>query len=135
EGIHELDFARSWQVQLCPEVVRLYRYDAPNRVMLPSLERLYAQAADFAKHAEATLARHGPGLTQLTPTTWTAYVRQAALFRYLEGDRRRGTQHSVTLLRRYPTILRGWIVLIFGLIGRGPLAVLYLSLLRGRVAG
>jgi hypothetical protein len=122
EGIHELDFARRWHLQLCPEVVRLYHFDATNRVMVPDRARLVAQAEGFAEHAEAVLDRHGSDLARIAPTSWVATARQAATFRFLNGDRWLGVRHSALLLMRKPGILRAWVVMALGLIGRGALA-------------
>lgn len=133
EDIHELDFAKNARLQFCPDVVRIYHYDAPTRVMLPSRERLYARARGFADKAEAALARHGAALLRVAPRNWTVQVRQAALFRFLSGDRRGGVKFSFILLRRHPKILRAWVVLLVGVLGRRPLAHLYLARLRGRV--
>jgi glycosyltransferase involved in cell wall biosynthesis len=124
EGIHELDFARRWMLQLCPEVVRLYHLDATNRVMVPDKARLFAQARDFAAHAEAVLTRHGPALSRSAPHSWIINARQAALFRFLNGDRILGLRHSLGVVTRQPTNLRAWGVLAAGLLGPKPLAAL-----------
>jgi hypothetical protein len=124
EGIHELDFARRWRLQLCPELVRLYHLDANNRVMAPDRARLLAQAKDFAAHAEAVLSRHGPELLRSAPRSWVINARQAALFRFLNGDRIRGLRHSLGVVSRQPTNVRAWAVLVAGLLGPRPLAAL-----------
>ncbi len=124
EGIHELDFAARWPLQLCPEVVRLYHLDATNRVMAPDRSRLLAQAADFAAHAEAVLREHGEALSRLAPRRWMMSARQAALFRFLNGDRMRGVRHSLAVVGRQPAAYRVWLVLAAGLLGRRPLAAL-----------
>jgi glycosyltransferase involved in cell wall biosynthesis len=124
EGIHELDFARRWRLQLCPEVVRYYHLDATNRVMAPDRARLLAQAEDFAAHAEAVLSRHGPALSRVAPARWLISARQAALFRFLNGDRIGGLRHSLRLMARHPANIRVWLVLAAGLLGPGPLAAI-----------
>lgn len=132
EGIHELDFARRWLLQLCPDVVRLYHHDAENRVMKPDLQRLLAQSADFAEHAEAVLLGHGPVLAQVAPRNWAMTARQAAMFRFLNGNRLQGARHAVSVLRRRPLDSRCWMVLVLGLIGRHSLAKILIRRWTGR---
>ena len=124
EGIHELDFARQRSVQLCPEVVRLYHADAVNRIVVPDLQALLAQAPDFADYSAAVFDRHGDALRRYAPSAWTVVARQTALFRFLAGDRLGGVRCSLRVLRRQPANPRVWVVLLAGLLGAYPLAKL-----------
>lgn len=95
EGIHELDFVKRHSVQLCPEVVRLYHYDAPNRLMTANVSTLVTRADGFARHAEATLARHGAPMREHAPTRWSTCVRESALYNLLAGKRALGTRRAL----------------------------------------
>lgn len=133
EGIHELDFAARYELQLCPEIVRLYHFDANNRLMMPDTAALLSGAGCLAQHAELVLARHGPALWHHAPNRWTALAREAALYNFLTGYRRKGAYFSFALLRRAPANLYGWVVLMAGILGRRPLGRLW-SLNRARTA-
>ena len=125
EGIHELDFVKREQLQLCPDIVRLYHYDAPDRVMLPDPSVVIARAGGEAEYSEAVLSRHGAAMQQFAPARWTIFTREAALFNFLAGDRRKGAQYSFSVLRRAPASVRTWVVLMAGLLGPGPLRRLW----------
>lgn len=124
EGIHELDFARLHSLRLCPDIVRFYHHDAVNRLVVPGLDDLLAQAPDFAAYAAAVFERHGGALRRHALSAWIINARQAALFHFLNRDRSRGVWHSLRVLRWQPVNVRVWIVLFAGLLGPYPLAKL-----------
>lgn len=132
EGIHELDFAKRWKVQLFPEIVRAYHLDASNRLMAPNAASVLAKARDTAAHAEQVLQRHGEAMRQFAPGRWRMCVREAALYGFLSGNRAQGVRHSLTSLRESPSNVNAWVALIAGLAGRKTLSTLW-SMRRARV--
>lgn len=114
EAIHELNFVRNNKVQLCPEVVRQYHYDAPVRNMLPNPEMFRKRARGYADHAEAVLSGHGDAFVKYAPRRWVLLAREAALYSFFVGDRKKGIRHSVNLLRQVPTNTFAWITLVGG---------------------
>ncbi len=122
EGIHELDYAKRWRIRLCQEIVRVYHYDAANRLMAPDTSSLLGKAADIAAHAEQMLARHGEAMRIHAPTRWRNCQREAAIYGFLSGNRRGGLHHSFRVLRRAPFSLNTWIALILGIAGPRPLS-------------
>lgn len=132
EGLHELNFVKDHRIQLCSDVVRLYHFDAANRRMAPNPRALLASAQGVADHAEALLDLHGTALLRNARGVWTLMMREAAMYRFLLGDRKRGVQHSIDVLRRTPANARAWAVLVAGLAGPG--ALLRLKTMRARAA-
>ena len=127
EGLHELDFARMHQVQLCPDVVRLYHADATDRLMIPNLAAVQSRANANAAYADAILASHGNDVWEHAPSRWLLLAREAALSHFFAGHRRAGIRHSVRVLQRVPSSLRTWAVLIGGVISPGLLRRLWTS--------
>lgn len=121
EGIHELDFAKLYDVQLCKAIVRLYHYDAPVRVMTPTAEHSKRSSAGEAKYVHAVLTRHGEALRIHAPERHRIFTREAALYAFLAGDRLAGIRSSVNAIRLAPLNVKSWIVLAVGMAGSGPL--------------
>ena len=116
EGVHELDFAKRWNVRLCGDIVRSYHYDAPNRLMAPTLSQVMEKAAGVAAQAEDVLTRHGAEMEFSAPTRWVTFAREAALYSLLAGKRRDGIRHSFAVLRRTPAHAAVWVVLVAGVV-------------------
>lgn len=121
EAIHELDFAKRYDVQLCGDVVRLYHYDAPVRIMTPTAEHTKASSAGEAKHVHTVLERHGEALRLHAPWRFSVFTREAALYAFLAGDRVGGLRSSVDAIRLAPLNVKSWIVLAVGMVGSRPL--------------
>ena len=114
ESIHELDFVRSRRVQRCPEIVRLYHFDAPIRLMVPNSDVVLANARARIDQAEALLASHGQQMQMHAPRRWIMLLREAALFNFFAGNRLKGIRNSFAVLRSAPLNTRTWAVLLSG---------------------
>lgn len=127
ESTHELDFARSNQVQRCPEVVRFYHFDAQNRLMVPSFDAAVAGARARVDQAEAIIAAHGQEMQTYAPRRWIGLAREAALYNFFAGDRSGGIRNSFAVLRLTPLNLRMWVVLVSGAVAPSLLVRVWTS--------
>ncbi|MGV3708481.1 MAG: glycosyltransferase family 2 protein [Gemmatimonas sp.] len=114
EGIHELEFARRYNVQLCAEVVRLYHGDAPERLMLALPDTSAVNARGQLAHTAAMVHAHITAIETHAPRRALMLRREHATLTFLTGDRRAGFRLSVDALRRSPGNLTSWAVLVVG---------------------
>jgi glycosyltransferase involved in cell wall biosynthesis len=122
EAVHDLDFARRHHVRGCGDIARLFHRDAHNNFGVMPARRLLQIAPFYAANAEDILARHGAALAELAPRRLNDVLASATLNQFLAGRRARALRRGVALLRRRPTSLATWAVIVAGLIGAGPLA-------------
>ena len=114
EGLHELNFAQHFRVQLCPEVVRLYHADAPTRLMVFDDSVPSSKFSGYAGYLEAVLSEHGETIRRHSPRRWADLLRGVAIFNFVAGNRTRGIRGSWLGLRASPANSRTWFVLIAG---------------------
>jgi hypothetical protein len=131
EGMYNLEMARGFRVQLCPDVVRLYHQDAENRVVRPTSHEMLAHARDGARDVEEVLARHGAALEQWAPTELSRIVQNGMLFNFLAGRRARALEYARWRLGLRPVSAKTYAILLLGLVGPAPLAFVRAAWTRG----
>jgi hypothetical protein len=136
EMLYHLDFARRFRTRTLPVVGRLYHTDAVDQnSFVPNASHWQRVAPDQARSLDAILREHGPALRLHAPTVYILEHRSAAKFHFLAGNRSRALGYMSVYLSRRPWSLMGWAVLVFGLLGPGPLAWLDAAKMRVRLAG
>jgi glycosyltransferase involved in cell wall biosynthesis len=123
EGLYHLDLARRWRMKVSPDVVRRYHHDAPNQVTRPDFRRALRFAPDASRNADIVLERHGQALRHHAPTVYAQYVRAAALYHFMAGNRRAGLRYASRSMRLVGPSLKLALIVTFGLAGGAPLAV------------
>jgi len=121
ESAFHLDFCRNFLTRTFPEVVGIVHSDAGNRSMDHSIGKLVAEAPDNAAALASLLLRHGPALRRLAPSMHFKLMRGAATAHFLAGLKAGGVRYAAGCLRQHLS-LGVMAVLIFGLLGPGPLA-------------
>jgi glycosyltransferase involved in cell wall biosynthesis len=127
EGRHNLDFARVFAAVGRPEVIRLYHQNSDDRLMRPSLGRLLLYSSDYASEIDKTFLDHGEALKRWAPKLQLAYQQTGALFHFLNGNRKAGLRYILSFLVKNPLSLKGWAIMILGVVGRRPLALMKTS--------
>jgi glycosyltransferase involved in cell wall biosynthesis len=122
EGMYNLEMARRFRVQLCPDVLRLYHQDAENRVVRPTSREMLAHARDGARDVEEILVRHRAALQQWAPTELSRIVQNGMLFNFLAGRRVRALMYARWRLGLRPVSPKTYAILLMGLLGPAPLA-------------
>ncbi|MEA2339163.1 MAG: hypothetical protein QOE82_3170 [Thermoanaerobaculia bacterium] len=123
ETIYHLDFARRHLTHAHPEVARLYHTDAEDQnSFVPNPQHWLRVAPDVAASLNDVLARHGAALARTAPRAYADFLRTTAKFNFLAGDRRRGAALLRRLWSKHPLVPISWIIFIFGMLGRVPLA-------------
>jgi glycosyltransferase involved in cell wall biosynthesis len=116
EGLYHLDLARHWGVMACADVVRLYHYDAGNRLMVVDARRSLHHARDAASNAERVLTRHGDALRAWAPGVLLEQVRSAATWALLAGRRTAGLRFARTYLSSAGPSVKVYVILAAGLV-------------------
>lgn len=121
ETLFHLDFSKSFFTKACSDVIGIIHLDAGNRSLNHSIKKLVAEAPDNATASTLLLLRHGPALRRLAPSLYFKYMRGSATANFLAGRRAEGLRLAASCLRNRPSP-KVLAVLIFGLLGPGPLA-------------
>jgi glycosyltransferase involved in cell wall biosynthesis len=132
EALYHLDFAQRFRVAAYPDVVRLYHHDAGNQRSKPSVEQLTLEARDQALQTESLLRQHGEALARWAPRVYHRFIAELATMHFLAGRRIPGIRAALRSLRRRPASARQWIIVLLGLAGPRPLALM--KMLRGKTA-
>jgi hypothetical protein len=122
EALYHLDVARAVDVQLEPDVVRLYHHDAPNQVTRPWMERLLRWAPDSARAVDDLLLRHGHALERCAPRLAALFLAEAATWQFLSGHRQAGLRYALAYGRRSGDWKRAAPVMALGTVGPQMLA-------------
>jgi glycosyltransferase involved in cell wall biosynthesis len=122
EGLYHLDLALRHDVAVFPSVLRLYHQDAPNQITRPSMRRALRLAPDNAGNVDAVLARHGAALAVHAPAVHALRLREGALYHFMARDRRRGLEYALRHVQHAGLSFKTALIVIFGLLGRRPLA-------------
>lgn len=132
ESLYHLDVARAVDVQLEPDVLRLYHDDAPNQVTLPRIEPLIRWAPDSARAVGKVLSRHGEALERCAPQLAALFLAEAATWKFLSGDRRAGLRYALAYGRRTGHWARAAPVIALGTIS--PVVLAWGKAVRGAIA-
>jgi glycosyltransferase involved in cell wall biosynthesis len=122
EALYHLDVARAVDVQLEPDVVRIYHHDAPDQVTRPQRKRLIQFAPDCARAVDDLLLRHGPSLERCAPGLAALFLAEGAAWQFLSGRRRAGFRYALAYGRTTGDWMRIGPVMILGAIGPQVLA-------------
>lgn len=122
EMLYHLDLAKRWRILASASIVRLYHYDADNRITVPRAERSLRYAPDAADNARQVLERHGIALREWAPRTAADVLERAALWSLLAGRRDAALRYALqsrTQRGMRPALL---VILAAGLVSRHALA-------------
>jgi glycosyltransferase involved in cell wall biosynthesis len=135
EMLYHLDFARRFRTRTVPAVARLYHTDAADQnTFVPNTAHWRRVAPDQARSFDTILREHGSALRRQAPRSYVLKHRLAAKFHFLSGNRSGGLRYLSVYLRSRPWSLLGWGILIFGLLGPGPLGWLDAAKMRARLS-
>lgn len=122
EALYHLDVARAVDVQLEPDVVRIYHQDASNQVTRPQMKRLIEWAPDSARAIANLLSRHGQSLERCAPQLAALFLAQGATWQFLSGHRQAGLRFALAYGRRTGDWKRAGTVMALGSVGPAMLA-------------
>jgi hypothetical protein len=122
EGCYHLDFARDFRTLAAPDVVRLYHGDAPDQLSRPHTRRDREIDKDFAEGLSELLEKHGAALKAWAPELHFQYLRSAATYSFLAGQRIAGTRYAAECLRQKPFAASALVLLGAGMIGPGAVS-------------
>ncbi|MHB8453960.1 MAG: glycosyltransferase family 2 protein [Acidiferrobacterales bacterium] len=123
EMIYHLDFSHAFLTRNSPDVVRMYHQDADNSLCNSfSQEKALRNAPDHARNSELILLRHGDGLGKWAPHVYLVELKGGATNSFLANKRIKGLKYAARYVRQRPFSPDIWIILLFGLLGRQPLA-------------
>ena len=126
EALYQLDFCSRYRQYFLDEILGLEFAGAPNSHSRAAgdaaIRGMLLNAPDIAAQSEELLARHGDGLQRFAPSFYDHFLLKAGMNRLLGGERLRGAAFCRAYLRRRPTALRGWAVLLLGLASPSALA-------------
>jgi len=127
EALYELNLARNELSLFVEDVLGKEYTDAPNSYlrsldMQEVVPRLFREATDMLWMAETTLADHGDALERYGPRQYHDFLRIAAFYAFLAGNRAKGLHYARKGLGQdwaWPML---WMTLILGLLGPRLLA-------------
>lgn len=132
EASFHLDFAQHFHTQACPEVVGVIHSDAPNRSLKEIDRQSTAKAADRAAEMAEQLTRHGEALQRWAPQMYRKQRIALATVFFSAGQRRRGLQAAMQVLKERPLSADLWVRIAAGVCG--PRAISHLKALKRRLA-
>ena len=124
EAMFHLDFSHTFKTLTCAESMVLIHEDANNRLTQPDISRAIMSAPAQIKDIERLLAVHGEAMLNWAPRKYFEKVCGLATLQFMAGDRFGGGGTVLRALKLKPLSVKGWAVLIFGLLGARPLAKL-----------
>ena len=126
DTIFQLDLAQRTKASVGDDVIALEYSDADNSQTrssgLKGARTLMSYAADKAWEADEVIRKHGDALRKHGPRQYRLMKRAAAMFHFIDGDRRGGLRHAASYLRDEPASLLGWGIVVLGLLDRRLLA-------------
>jgi glycosyltransferase involved in cell wall biosynthesis len=117
EGCYHLDFARNFRTLAATDVVRLYHGDAPDQLSLPHNRRDREVEKDFAAGLSELLEKHGVALKTWAPELHFQYLRSAATYSFLAGQRIAGARYAAECLRQKPFAASALFLMGAGMLG------------------
>ena len=131
EGLYHLDVARAVDVQLLPDIVRIYHQDAPEQVTRPHLEQLIRWAPDRACAVSDILSRHGPSMECHAPKLATLILAEMAMWQFLSGHRLAGFRYALAYGSRSGNWKRAISMIALGAVG--PLMLAWTKTMRSAI--
>lgn len=122
EAMFHLDFSRAFKTLTSTEVMVLIHEDATNRLTKPDLSRALESAPDQIIGIERLIEEHGKALSKWAPRKYFEKVCGLATLQFMAKHRFEGVKAVMRALQLKPLSLKAWAVLVFGLLGRRPLA-------------
>jgi glycosyltransferase involved in cell wall biosynthesis len=122
EMMYHLDLAQRWRILAASSVVRVYHYDAADRITVPRAGRALRYSPDASRNLNEVLERHGAALRQWAPRSMEDIYARGVLWSLLAGDRRGGVSYmrrSGRSARTRPSLVA---ILLAGLVSRHALA-------------
>jgi glycosyltransferase involved in cell wall biosynthesis len=128
-----LDFMKRFNARSFSDVVHIYHHDAANQLTRADAERSIQYAADQAASWERMLKNHGRALKLNAPRIYGSLKSNLATLFFLSGNRLKGVKYSLSCFAGNILSLRCWVILIVGLLGAKPLAMM--KYYHARIAG
>lgn len=126
EDSYLLDFAMAYKIRTVPVPVAVVHLDSVNRISDSHKQdpddRKIDEALDQLEAIADILFRHGPALRQYAPNHFRVYRRTQVTYSFLVGRRWSGISRACSYLLNYPASLKGWAILLAGLMGPRILA-------------
>ncbi|MDD5368678.1 MAG: glycosyltransferase family 2 protein [Anaerolineaceae bacterium] len=126
ETLFHLNLAKEWRISLCSDLsVRIYT-DASNRLTTArgyqAYTRILLDAEDRLQNIYDIWALHGKAIKEYAPNREKTMYREAARLSFLCGYKRAGIRYISNYLRAEPNNLRGWLILVWGIVSPKALA-------------
>ncbi len=131
EGLYNMDVIRAGLLMTSPEILRFYHQDAENQITAPDFRRALQFAADNARNIDELLARYGDALRAHAPTVHALRLREGALHHFMNGNRGAALRYARQSARASGLSPKLLLIVLFGLLGRVPLA--WIQTLQGRM--
>jgi len=132
-----LDFSKIYKMRMIPIVVGIIHSDCANRIsekissskpigkvhsISDHRRNVLRSAHDEAIDMNDIISKHGVALKKYAPQIYRISRKMQFMFTLLAGDRWGGSQLAVRYLLTYPWCLQGWVIWLFGLMGKNVLA-------------
>jgi len=122
EASFHLDFAKSFLTRTFPIVIGIVHFDAVNRSLRVSPQKLLSSAKINAEQLTGLLDRHAQELKMTSPAIYYEYIRGLVTLWFIAGYKLRALHCSYIYLKHYPFVKKIWVVIIFGVINKRALA-------------
>lgn len=115
-------FAKNFTSSFWQLPVILVHDDAMIRATSPDYAWVMSNAKDNAMSLKNILDNYESDLKRLALPTYVKYLRAAAQWNFIAGDKKAGFSYFAEYVKLRPLWLNGWITVIFGLLSRRLLA-------------
>jgi glycosyltransferase involved in cell wall biosynthesis len=114
-----LQIVDRWKWDISRRIGSTVYSDAHNRYSdkKQNIKRYHITASDNIKMTRAILSEYGSRLKKYCPTRYAVFFRSCATLHFYIGKRWLGLKYMSLYLWRKPFSLRGWLILLFGLLG------------------
>lgn len=127
EASFHLAVMRRWKLNVDPEPLIIFHTDANNRITagLPhdKYRNMLRDSHDSAADSKLILKQHGYALRAHSPTKYYERLYLTGLLSFLSGNRKDGFMYMLRCISIKPSSFKVWAVMILGIIGRKPLAL------------
>lgn len=122
EALFHLDFAKYYLTKTFVDVVGTIHSDANNRSLNFTQDQLLEGANNNAQQIVELLDRHGASIKQAGEKLYWEYVRSLITLLFLAGDRLSALKYFYRYLQHDFFSKKLWGVMVFGMLGKRPLA-------------
>lgn len=122
ESLYHLRFAKRFLIRSCPDVVRLYHFDAENQLTKSDFKQEKKAAESQLVSHKLCLLEHGEALIVWAPRVYISHLLAITALQFLLGKRREGMVFAIQYLQQKPFSPRAWIIIASGILGPKYLA-------------